>query len=342
MTHTPVRNRLFLAALLAAVCAPASAQSSVTLFGVVDLSLRWVDNDASQYQMASGGLQTSRLGFRGTESLGDGWSVGFWLEGELTPDNGNEDGFFFRRRSTVSLVSQSLGELRFGRDKVPTYYTWETYDPFADAGVGRSTRLSQAAGLVPKEGTYSTFSRANNLSQYFLPGNLGGLFGQASYALGEGQLGNKYAGALIGWRADKFQVSGAYGVTEVTFDDNATNWNIGASYDFGVAKLSAFYASLEIADASQGNWLVGVAVPVGALVLKAAYQSMDGGGALSNQSAWQMAIGGVYSLSKRTALYATYSYIGNNNATRFTVASGAPLTLGNNSQGAEFGIRHLF
>ena len=49
----------------------ASAQSSVTLFGVLDLNARWLDNDGvKQYSLSQDGLTPSRLGVRGSDDLG--------------------------------------------------------------------------------------------------------------------------------------------------------------------------------------------------------------------------------------------------------------------------------
>lgn len=350
-----MRKCLISLAAAAACASPAWAQSpSVTLFGIVDLAARWVDNDDSQWQLASGGNATSRLGFRGTENLGGDLSAGFWLEGELTPDNGNalrgsssgnqlslSGGFTLQRRATVSMISKGFGELRVGRDKVPTLFEWEDYDPFRDAGVGRSTRLSVASGVVPSGGSYSTFSRADNLVAYLLPSGLGGFFGQASYAFDEGQLGTQYTGARLGYRAGALAVSGSYGTTEVTSSDDAEIWNVGAAYDFKVVRLMGFYSELDTGPGSQTNWLLGVTAPVGGVELRASYQQMDGDGTIDGQKATMWALGGVYALSKRTALYATYSHI-DNDGTRFTVASGPSLTVGNDSSGFEFGLRHSF
>lgn len=339
-----MRNALLSRACLAALVAcagSAAAQSSVTVFGVVDLAARVVSNDETQYQLASGGLQASRLGFRGTEDLGGGLSAGYWLEGALEPDTGNAGGFSFARRSTVSLVSQSLGELRLGRDRVPTYLDWDGYDPFGDSGIGAISRLSVAKGIVPAGGSYNTFRRADNLGSYFLPSTLGGVFGQLAFAAGEGQLGNRYSGGRLGYRAGPAAISGSYAVTEVTAADDAELLNIGASYDFKTLRISALYSSLEIGAASQDNWMFGATVPLGAIELRASYQWMDGGGTLNGQEAWMAAIGGSYALSRRTALYLTYSYI-DNSGTAFTVASGPPLTAGNSSSGFDIGIRHSF
>ena len=78
--------------LAGAIASPlgAWAQSSVTVFGIVDLALRRVSNDGvdSLTSMASGGNATSRLGFRGVEDLGGGLSARFHLEHGLLADSG--------------------------------------------------------------------------------------------------------------------------------------------------------------------------------------------------------------------------------------------------------------
>lgn len=353
--RSAVMKRFALCIAAAAGAGAAGAQpSSVTVFGIVDLAVRSVTNDDTVYQLASGGLQASRLGVRATEDLGGGLSAGFWLEGALSPDDGNRlvgsasngsfsisGGFDWRRRSTVSLIDRTIGELRLGRDKVPSYYEWEDYDPFGASGLGASTRMQVAAGIVPAGGAYGTAIRADNLVNYYLPGTTGGVFGQAGYAFGEGEPGNAYVGGRIGYRSGPLMVSGSYGQTEVTGSTDADTWAVGASYDFGIVKLMGFYASLEIGSGSQDNWLIGATAPIGAVQWRVSYQSMDGGGTLGSQDAKMIAVGGSYLLSKRTALYATYAYI-DNDGTRFTVGSGSSLTAGNSSKGFDVGVRHSF
>jgi len=66
-----MKKTLLALTTLGAFAGAASAQSSVTLFGVVDVNGRWLNNDGvKQYQMSQDGLAPSRLGFRGTEDMG--------------------------------------------------------------------------------------------------------------------------------------------------------------------------------------------------------------------------------------------------------------------------------
>src|SRR5205085_9250952 len=139
------KTLIALAALAAA--GAASAQSSVTLFGIVDVNYAHysVDGGTSAYGTATtsghvnvltnSGYNSARLGFRGTEDLGGGVSASFWLEGSLSPDDGNAAGLQFRRRSTVSLAG-GWGEIRLGRDYVPTFWNLTVFDPFGTNGVG--------------------------------------------------------------------------------------------------------------------------------------------------------------------------------------------------------------
>jgi predicted porin len=185
------KSLIALAALAAA--GVASAQSSVTLFGVLDLSYENVHTAAGRVSgLAPSANSSSRLGFRGVEDLGGGMSASFWLEAALAPQSGLSSsgtninnqantvaagGLTFNRRSTVSL-SGGFGEIRLGRDYTPTFYNYTVFDPFGTNSVGAT--LPGYTGLVSP-----TFVRASNSVGYFLPGNLGGIYGQVMYAFAQ-------------------------------------------------------------------------------------------------------------------------------------------------------------
>lgn len=352
-------------AALGAFAGAASAQSSVTLFGVVDVNVQTVDNGNRTYGMGTSGNSSSRLGFRGTEDLGGGLKAGFWLEMALAADTGGSAGswgnstaananrLYFDRRATVSLSNQ-WGELRLGRDYTPTYWSWTVFDPFGTVGVGAATNIALGSDLQSALAgtTYGTLVRANNQVSYILPaGQFGpGLYGQVSMAAGENAPGNKYWGGRIGYAAGPFDVAGSYGKTDcldVACNIDMTVWNIGGSWNFGFMKLSGFFGDMS-ADglgqkAGRQNWYVGVVAPFGQWNVKASYGGTNGKDRLDNLDASQWAIGAEYNLSKRTALYATWSSINNDNGARFAVAAQAsPLQSGSNSTGGQIGVRHSF
>jgi predicted porin len=338
-----MKRSLFALAALTAFAGAASAQSSVTLFGVVDVNMRQVNNTDNQSQLSTDGNSSSRLGFRGTEDLGGGLRAGFWIEGSLSADTGNANGQTWQRRSTVSLIG-NFGEVRLGRDYTPTFWNWTMFDPFGTNGVGSAANLGLEAGRFQGSGgSYGTLVRANNTVGYFLPANLGGLYGQFMVAAGEGTLGNKYYGGRLGYSAGAFDVAAAYGQTQVTPNEDGDSWNIAGSFNLGFAKLSGYYGEVKVINTTQSNYYIGITAPVGPVTLKASYGHVDNVFITQNNnaSADQIAIGAVYDLSKRTALYAHGSYISNDNAS-FRTAIGPKLNVGDSSTGFELGVRHSF
>ncbi|HEY9067702.1 MAG TPA: porin [Burkholderiaceae bacterium] len=336
-------------AVLAAASAGAYAQSSVTLFGIVDEAARYVKNgDLKVKSLASGGINTSRLGVRGVEDLGDGLKAGFWLETGLNPDNGTSSDTtrFWNRRSTVSLIG-NFGEVRLGRDFTPTYLGYSDYDAFGDNGVAASGKFDSSLGTARDTGT-----RADNQITYLTPGNLGGFYGRASVAAGEGTAGKKYYGARAGWAAGPIDVSAAYGqttVVEVAGEDKFKTFDVGGSYDFGVAKATAYFTQNKFGDQKLQVYSIGAIVPVGGVgQIKAAYTHANSKGTtatgvdVNGNDANQFALGYIYNFSKRTAVYTTAAYVKNKGAATFAVASNPVLAAGEKSTGFELGIRHAF
>jgi len=328
-----------LALAASAIAAPAFAQSSVTVFGVIDVNARSVKNDARQSRLDGSGLTSSRLGFRGVEDLGGGLKAGFHLEGAINADDGNASGFDFQRRSTISLMG-NFGEVRLGRDKTPNGLMFDDFDPFSNTGMAASGRMATASSVIPVGGRYTNFQRANNSVHYFSPSGAG-FFAHAAVAAGEGQLGNKYTGARVGYRTSNWLLSGAYGETQVSPNVDAKLADVGVTYDMKSVKLFGLFARLDMGPASQDTYLLGALMKFGAIDVRASWQQMNGNENIGNQEARKFAVGAAYNLSKRTALYTTYSDISNTN-TNFTVATGSGLTRGNDSSGYEVGVRHSF
>ncbi|MFY9512422.1 MAG: porin [Rubrivivax sp.] len=334
-----MKKSLIALAVLAAA-GSASAQSSVTLFGVVDIGVRQVDNAGTkQSQLSTDGMQASRLGLRGTEDLGGGLSAGFWLESAINPDTGTSNATrFWHRRATVSLSSASLGEIRLGRDLTPTWNALADFDVFGVVGVGDTSLTYAALGGV------DTRARADNMVSYFLPSTLGGVYGQVSAAAGEGVAGKKYTGGRVGYRAGPLDVNLAYGQTEVTTDDVKLTV-FGAAYDFGVVKLSGSFQEADYQSAKDRHYNIGVSAPFGASLVRASYSKAEGKGTLDGRDADQIALGYVHNLSKRTAVYTTYAVIDNKGSANYTVGTINGFTMPKNqekSQGFEAGIRHAF
>ncbi|OYU98160.1 MAG: porin [Burkholderiales bacterium PBB5] len=330
-------------ALLATAAAAASAQSSVTLFGVVDIAARNVKNGSNSVQsLASGGINTSRFGFRGTEDLGGGLLAGFWLEAGFNADSGTQSDTtrFFNRRSTASLIG-SFGEVRLGRDFTPTYTGWSDFDVFGDNGVAAGGKFNSKVGT-----NADTLTRADNQVVYFLP-SMGGVYGSVAVAAGEGTAGKKYVGGRVGYAAGPVNVSGSLGQTSVTAvggEDKLKIYTLGASYDLGVTKLSGYYTQNKFGNLKTTVYNLGASVPVtplASLRFDVARLNASGTGIAAND-ATQIAFGGLYSLSKRTALYATVARVNNKGAATYVVDSNPVAVAGGKSTGYELGLRHAF
>jgi len=233
-----MKKSLVTLAVLAAAGA-ASAQSAVTIYGILDVGYTRNGGSiasASGLSNSTNGLG-SRLGFRGTEDLGGGLKAGFVLEtgvandsgaGNINPSTNNQTGsavggaLQFGRLSYVSLAGR-LGEVRLGRDVNASYYNDVLYDPFGG--------LTVAAGMGTVSGlrTVGTVNllRSSNSIGYTLPGNLGGFFGQVQYAFGENasnasvggastKKDGNYAGIRLGYAQGPLNVAVGYGRFKAT------------------------------------------------------------------------------------------------------------------------------
>jgi len=343
-----MKKSLLALAVLTGFAGVASAQSSVTLFGVLDANVRNIKNGGNNiWQEGTDGYNSSRLGFRGVEDLGGGLKAGFWLETALNPDDGgiNSSGKFWHRRATVSLESSYAGEVRLGRDFTPTYSAMGAYDAFGDNGVGKFSNLQSKLTA-----TVNTNTRADNEVQYFLPKNIGGVYGNFAVAAGEGTVGNKYVGGRLGFAAGGLDVSGAYGTTEANAAaDKYKVGTVGAAYDFGVVRVLGSFSQIKFLAIKERIFLLGATVPIGQGVLRASFGKGDlSGGTTATATSdaddiTLAALGYVYNLSKRTALYGTYARLDNKGASKTAIATTAlTLAAGQKSSGIELGLRHSF
>ncbi len=325
---------------LFATCA--SAQSSVTLYGVMDANLRHVTTGSTSLtKQEPDGILGSRFGFRGEESLGGGLKAAFTLESALKPDTGagGSSTALFSRRSTVSLVSGSWGEVRLGRDATPSWNNVIAYDHFG-TGLGSLTKLFVPTAVHASE----IFGRRiDNAVSYYLPANLGGLTGQLQLAPGEAAASGKTHGVRLGYGAGAFNTSVAHTAIQVA----GGQWkqtNLGASYDWGVVKLLGQYVGSKStvgAGTKENVWELGATVPLGAAgTVKFGFAKASG-----YAQATKPTVGYVQTLSKRTAVYTTFSQIKNENSSaKYAVESAPAATAGlqQKSSGYEVGIRHTF
>jgi len=360
------RSLVAMAAL--ALCGVASAQSSVTLFGIVDATLAYGSGSISnKTQLTNSGYNSSRVGFKGVESLGGDMRAGFHLEAGMSNDDGQggstnsnnqgsgtgagvngRQGLTFNRRSTVSLGG-NWGELRLGRDYTPQFWNLTVYDPFGTNGVGTNQAFISSIG-----GPVNT--RASNSFMYLYNHSFGatsnegkeGLHAFLSHYRGENPSGTATSkdgtgSALrVGYNGGPVSVAFATSSTSYSTGDIRTT-NIGGAYDFHAAKVMGMYQRDRVASATAVDatgYLLGVSVPVSVDEIRAAYSRYKTTAALSPTTT-KLALGYVHNMSKRTVLYATVARVTNNSGASQAL-NGSATAAGSSSTGWDFGLRHSF
>jgi predicted porin len=367
-----MKKSLLALAVLGAFAGVASAQSSVTLYGTVDLNGRFVKADGQDRRIteSTDGINSSQLGFRGVEDLGGGLKAGFNLLAGVNPDVGtaNQNSKFFNRRSTVSLFT-NLGEVRLGRDYTPTFWNLTIFDAFGTNGLGSSLNVRNGYG-----GT-----RQDNTIGYFTPGNWGGFYGQFMAGSSDGATSGdrpvRYLGGRAGFAAGPFDFAGAYSEAKyragfaavspgggvgllIPEGETQKTWNVGGSWDFGFMKIMGLYDEEKISDFKEQMASISGVIPFGQAEIHVGYDRGESKGftpflvpctgltcstSSDQQTVEQFKITLQYNISKRTAMYTTGSWLKNKDETRVTLPGAAGLTeVGGDSKGWEIGLRHFF
>lgn len=343
-----MKRQLLAFAALSVTTAAMAQNSSVSIFGVADVSVAHLSTSGKSVSgLANGGNSSSRLGFRGVEDLGGGLKAGFWLEGGLSVDDGTSAGFKFDRRSTVSLLG-NFGEVRLGRDKTPAYQNLETFHAFGDTGMGAINGHSLVSGSATGTAEGSNPKRVSNSISYLLP-KWGGVYGQLTHSFGEQAGNNSLAsntGARLGYAAGALNLAAAYGIsrggTGAAGVDYQT-FNLGASYQLGAFTPMLLLASERGNNKRVDLYSMGVKMALGSGELRAAY-TMYKDKKQSEADSQRLALGYGYKLSKRTEIYAAVAHMSNdNNAARKLGSSLSPTpNVGKNLTGYEIGLRHNF
>jgi general bacterial porin, GBP family len=362
-----VKKSLVATAVLGAFSGIASAQSSVSIYGIVDAGIVSERGGVagSVTKLTSGAASASRLGFRGTEDLGGGLSANFVLESGVKIDTGESDvaGSLFNRQAFVGLKN-GFGAVTLGRQYTPLYLTVSTVaDPFGAGYAGSAKNLFPTAG---------NNTRTSNTILYTSP-NVSGFSGELAYSLGE-QVGSYSAGrqlgAGFGYANGPLNVhlaynnrnsditAGAVPGVAASSKDVGRNTLLAANYNFGVAKAflaygidkgtnsaplpnttNPFGGVAPTASTDSRDLLAGVAVPFGASTILASYIRKDDKTSLK-QNADQWALGYTYALSSRTSLYSAYARIKNKNGAGYTVGNNTEV--GTGDKAFNLGVRHSF
>jgi predicted porin len=187
----------------------AYAQSSVTLYGLIDTGLLYINNSGgkSQFSVASGNLQANRWGLRGAEDLGNGLKAVFTLESGFSSTTGKlgQGGLGFGRQAFVGISSTRLGTLTAGRQ----------YDSLVDylAPLVQANQIATGYGAHPGDlDNMANDNRVNNALKYTSPDFAGFSFG-GTYSFGgvPGQFTRNQVWAVgAGYNHGSFSIGSAY------------------------------------------------------------------------------------------------------------------------------------
>ncbi len=278
--------------------------------------------------------------------------------------------FAWNRKATVSLFTP-VGEVRMGRDYTATFVPATYFDPFFSAGVASAVNYQPYYKYISTIGQTlapGTLVRASNMLGYFIPATwVPGLYAYGQVALGEG-VGPRYTGIGSGYRSGPLFVAAAYGKTKAPLTDtgayltaptasgnnNLNVFSAGASYKFGGSfTVMGFYHSQKLdsfgqlggpteTDRKVDDLLIGFSWAIGVNTIKASYMARNDKG-LADADSRQVGVGYSYHLSKRTAVYANYVTIKNDNSANYNfIASGFLPTAGGKASAAQAGISHNF
>ena len=375
MSARSLKKTAIFTVLGAAAAAGAHAQSSVTLYGVVDTGVEYAKAGRSSQRVISGGALGSRLGFRGVEDLGGGLSAVFRLEEGINVDNGSlaQGGLAFGREATVGLSSPAWGTFQLGRMGTPYYSVQSAVDAFQWMGGGGLLALSRSGTATWQLLPSAVSARYDNALGYVSP-RFGGLEIRAIYALDENSTTmGKGLGASARYTAGGLDLVAGY--NRVKAADAGTGkveaMVLGGSYKFSAAAVYAGYtretnncstctgaltrvAGLSTGGEGQFNIInLGARVPFGAFTAIAQVTRVQDRSSYAvdpgDRDATWVGIGGEYALSKRSMVYASVASIGNQNGSQYALGTGSSQqpsgSVGSGNPRAKtfaIGIRHLF
>jgi predicted porin len=264
-----MKKTLLAAALLAGFAGVAQAETSVTLYGIIDTGIGYnkisgapdsAGKNGSKFGMINGVQNGSRWGLRGSEDLGDGLRAVFQLESGFDSGNGKsgQGNRLFGRQATVGLASDSWGQLDFGRQTNIASKYFGSIDPFG-AGFGQAnigTGMSAA-----------NTARYDNMVMYQTPSFSGFQFGVGySFSADESNAkdstspdskrvgfrtadnvraittGLRYVNGPLNVALSYDQLKASNNQAQKEVDATPRSYMIGASYDFEVVKVALAYA----------------------------------------------------------------------------------------------------
>jgi predicted porin len=353
-----MQKKIIALAVASLASGAALAQTNVTMYGIVDAGYLYSSGNqpgggTNTFSGISSGISAgNRIGFKGSEALGNGLKAVFTLEYGLDIDvnhgvGNNGEGGLNARQQFVGLASDKLGTVALGRQYAPGFNASARNSALDATDLAIQSNLSVLSGMSI---TPNSPARFNNSITY-TSNNYSGFNFSAIYGFGEegvnnstsdgGKygLGANYANGpinvdLVYQGRQNVVVGDPITATTVYTGKDINEWYLGGSYDFKVVKLFASYQELysQTTTATQtfkGSdlWTVGINAPIGAGTASLSYGELSlDNTKMKDGSSWGAGTMYSYPLSKRTSVYAAYSYFSNDNYSLPMQTQLAPVT----------------
>jgi predicted porin len=353
-----MKKHLIATAALATLSTAALAQSSVTVYGVMDAGIQSVtknaDNAGASTKMQNGMTSPSILGFKGSEDLGGGMKANFALEAHLSTEDGttNQQGSaFFGRQANVG-ISGSFGSVALGRQYYPAVLAFAATDPrgLKETMSGLMTWALGGSGVNTNQTIDVFASKAVSYNTNIAGVNFGALYGFGGVAGSDStgrqmSFGATYSGPVT--------LSAAYqeqnGITANTSTKVNSKKSVGIGYTIGAATIKANWMRAELfaaggATANREEDVYGIGVnyvinPKNTLTV--AYYEGDAKG-VANSKGRSYIVSNDYALSKRTTAYALVG-VGDKDASASAgVMAVNTAVAGKTNTTYQVGIKHSF
>jgi predicted porin len=324
-----MNKKILAVAVSAALMAGASAaMADVTVYGKMHVSVDSMtdgDKDTATANNDTGGLffnsNSSRLGFKGSEDLGNGLKAVFKIESTI--DNGeaggtgSNTGVNVGTRNTYVGLTGGFGTVLAGQHDTPMKGVSRKFDLFGDT-VGDSRNVVQA-GLSD--------ARVGNVLAYankFGPANV-----MLAYIVEDGADSANGLSANVMYKEGPLTVGAGYQSTDkglsAANSKSESGLRLGATYDLGSAAITGFYQTMSNVGGTNKNdntsMGVGAAMPMGGNTFKAQYYTTEQGDT-NPAKATLIALGVDHKLSKSTKVYAMYAQVANKDGGAYVVGGG--------------------
>jgi predicted porin len=324
----------------------AAAQTNVTFYGIVDAAIATEDNGSSSGRhtvLNSGNQSASRLGFRGTEELGNGLKALFNLEAGVAIDTGAADvAGLFQRRAVVGLEGD-FGDLTLGREYSPIASVGTATDVFGQGFYGSNLSSFNVPGRLTRRLSNSIDYKSAAWNSFRL---------LAAYSFGEQPGGTGIPSGDLGGLAVEYANGPLYlglgfHTVKRLSSGNDKEYAFGAAYKFGDIEFKGNWlcADLEGPNNRFMQYNVGAAMAFGPTKV---YVNLQDNKIDNGAEGYAYAFALTYALSKRTNVYTSYASLHNNSRATFSL-NAATSVLGPppNSPGADpsvfnVGLRHSF